>query len=59
MEKRAPANKYLVTRAATKCKQRYNYKMKAFLKGNDGCVFTLAPKVTTIGREGCDINLKV
>ena len=59
MEKRAPANKYLVTRAATKCKQRYKLdKMKAFLKGNDGCVFTLAPKVTTIGREGCDINLK-
>lgn len=33
--------------------------MKAYLKGNDGTVFTLAPKVTTIGRESCDINLQV
>ncbi|CAC5400757.1 unnamed protein product [Mytilus coruscus] len=32
--------------------------MKAFLKGNDGSAFTLAPKVTTVGREGCDINLQ-
>lgn len=32
--------------------------MKAYLKGTDGSVFVLAPKVTTIGREGCVINLQ-
>ncbi|XP_076472466.1 forkhead-associated domain-containing protein 1-like [Babylonia areolata] len=33
--------------------------MKAVLKGQDGSVFPLSPKVTTIGREGCDINIQV
>ncbi|XP_021372851.1 forkhead-associated domain-containing protein 1-like isoform X2 [Mizuhopecten yessoensis] len=32
--------------------------MKAFLKGSDNTVFPLSPKVTTLGREGCDIQLQ-
>ncbi|XP_033764191.1 LOW QUALITY PROTEIN: forkhead-associated domain-containing protein 1-like [Pecten maximus] len=32
--------------------------MKAFLKGSDNSVFSLSPKVTTLGREGCDIQLQ-
>lgn len=32
---------------------------KAFLKSGDGCYHALAPKVTTIGKEGCDILLQV
>ena len=32
--------------------------MKAYLKSADG-IFQLAPKVTTIGREGCDLVLQV
>ncbi|XP_060586593.1 forkhead-associated domain-containing protein 1-like isoform X3 [Ruditapes philippinarum] len=31
---------------------------KAFLKGNDGNYYPLAPKVTTIGKDGCDILLQ-
>ncbi|ESP04573.1 hypothetical protein LOTGIDRAFT_237318 [Lottia gigantea] len=33
--------------------------MKAFLKGGDGHLFPLSPKVTTIGREGCDVTIKI
>ncbi|KAK7094158.1 forkhead-associated domain-containing protein 1-like isoform X2 [Littorina saxatilis] len=33
--------------------------MKAFLKGQDGSFFNLAPKVTTVGREGCDLTIQV
>ena len=33
--------------------------MKAFLKAQDGSFFNLAPKVTTIGREGCDLTIQV
>ncbi|KAK3104566.1 hypothetical protein FSP39_005088 [Pinctada imbricata] len=32
--------------------------MKAFLKGGDGGLFQLSPKLTTVGRDGCDINLQ-
>ncbi|KAJ8320668.1 hypothetical protein KUTeg_002255 [Tegillarca granosa] len=32
--------------------------MKGSLKGGDGTLYCLAPKVTTIGREGCDIVLQ-
>lgn len=32
--------------------------MKAYLKSADG-IFQLAPKVTTIGREGCDLVVQV
>ncbi|XP_069112463.1 forkhead-associated domain-containing protein 1-like isoform X2 [Argopecten irradians] len=32
--------------------------MKAFLKGSDNALFSLSPKVTTLGREGCDIQLQ-
>ncbi|KAL8578261.1 hypothetical protein ACOMHN_005652 [Nucella lapillus] len=33
--------------------------MKPVLKGQDGSFFTLSSKVTTIGREGCDINIQI
>ena len=33
--------------------------MKAYLKAQDGSYFNLAPKVTTIGREGCDLTIQV
>lgn len=32
--------------------------MKGYLKSNDG-IFQLAPKVTTVGREGCDLVIQV
>jgi len=32
--------------------------MKAFLKSSDG-YYPLGPKVTTIGKDGCDILLQV
>jgi len=32
--------------------------MKGYLKSPEG-VFQLAPKVTTIGREGCDLVIQV
>lgn len=31
---------------------------KAFLRANDGSYFALSPKVTTVGKEGCDILLQ-
>ena len=33
--------------------------MKAFLKGGEGMMFPLSPKVTTVGRDGCDLNIQV
>ncbi|XP_050412861.2 forkhead-associated domain-containing protein 1 isoform X1 [Patella vulgata] len=33
--------------------------MKAYLKGADGNLFPLSPKVTTIGREGCDVTIQI
>ena len=32
--------------------------MKGFLKSQEG-IFQLAPKVTTVGREGCDLVIQV
>jgi len=32
--------------------------MRGYLKG-DGRLFLLSPKVTTVGREGCDLVLSV
>ncbi len=34
------------------------HNMKGYLKGNDG-IFQLALRVTTVGREGCDLVLRV
>ncbi|XP_046360042.2 forkhead-associated domain-containing protein 1-like isoform X3 [Haliotis rufescens] len=33
--------------------------MKAFLKGGEGMLCPMGPKVTTIGREGCDIIIQM
>ncbi|KAK3757836.1 hypothetical protein RRG08_049118 [Elysia crispata] len=33
--------------------------MKAYLKGADGTLFPLLPKVTTIGRENCDFTIQL
>ncbi|XP_025083413.1 forkhead-associated domain-containing protein 1-like [Pomacea canaliculata] len=33
--------------------------MKAYLKAPDGNIFNLSPKVTTIGREACDLTIQV
>lgn len=33
--------------------------MKGFLKGSDGGVFHLLPKLTTIGRDGCNLAIQV
>jgi len=33
--------------------------MKGFLKGSDGGVFHLLPKLTTIGRDGCNLAVQV
>lgn len=33
-------------------------KMKGYLKTSEG-LFQLSPKVTTIGREGCDLVIQV
>ena len=32
--------------------------MKGYLKNQDG-IFQLAPKVTTVGKEGCDLVIQV
>ncbi|XP_041377667.1 forkhead-associated domain-containing protein 1-like isoform X2 [Gigantopelta aegis] len=33
--------------------------MKAFLKGGEGMMFPLSPKVTTVGRDSCDLNIQL
>ena len=33
--------------------------MKAYLKSSEGAFYALAPKVTTVGKDGCDILLQV
>ena len=33
--------------------------MKAYLKSSEGTYYPLAPKVTTVGKDGCDILLQV
>ncbi len=32
--------------------------MKGYLKSPEG-VFQLAPRITTVGRDGCDLSLRV